>query len=161
MPIITIDTHIQAPINIVFDLARSIELHSISVSQTAEKAIAGRTSGLIEKGETVTWEATHFGVRQQLQSIISEMDAPYYFRDEMLKGAFKSIYHEHIFEKIDKNNTKMIDLFNYKSPYGIIGRFADFLFLKKYMHGFLFERNETIKKYAESDQWRDIIQHVD
>lgn len=72
MPIIKISLFIKAPIQVCFDLSRSIDLHMESTSHTNERAIKGRTSGLIELGETVTWEATHFGIRQQLTSIITE-----------------------------------------------------------------------------------------
>ena len=45
----------QAPISVVFDLSRSIDLHKISTQQTKEEDIPGVTSGLIKKGEWVTW----------------------------------------------------------------------------------------------------------
>ncbi|MCG1036514.1 hypothetical protein [Polaribacter sargassicola] len=48
MPRIEIKTEIKADINIVFDLSRSIDLHKISTKHTNEKAIAGKTNGLIE-----------------------------------------------------------------------------------------------------------------
>lgn len=60
MPLITLNTKIYAPINICFDLSRSIDFHSRSASNTNEKAVSGRINGLIELDETVTWEATHF-----------------------------------------------------------------------------------------------------
>jgi len=47
-------TLIHAPINQVFDLSRNIDFHMLSAKQTNEKAIAGRTSGLIRLNETVT-----------------------------------------------------------------------------------------------------------
>ena len=54
MPLIHLNTYIQAPIEVVFDLSRSIELHTLSTAHTNEQAIAGKTSGLLELGETVT-----------------------------------------------------------------------------------------------------------
>jgi len=57
---------INAPIERCFDLARDIDFHQRSLTDTGERAIGGVTSGLIALGETVTWEATHFGVRQRL-----------------------------------------------------------------------------------------------
>jgi hypothetical protein len=62
MPKIELTTHINAPIGRVFDLSRSIDLHMESTKKTGEKAIAGKTSGLIELGETVIWRAKHFGI---------------------------------------------------------------------------------------------------
>ncbi len=50
MPLIELSTGIRAPIERVFDLARSIDAHVASTGQTRERAVAGRTSGLIELG---------------------------------------------------------------------------------------------------------------
>ena len=86
MPIIELETRIQANIDVVFDLSRSIDLHLISSKQTHEKAIAGKTSGLIELGETVTWKAKHLGIYQTLTTQISAYDKPRYFVDEQIQG---------------------------------------------------------------------------
>ena len=72
----------------------------VSTSETGEKAIAGRTKGLIELNETVTWRAKHLGVWQNLTSKITEFNSPYYFVDEMVSGAFKSFRHEHHLKKV-------------------------------------------------------------
>ena len=61
MPTIYLSTFIRATPTTTFDLSRSIDLHQISTKQTQEKVIAGRMSGLIELGESVTWRAKHFG----------------------------------------------------------------------------------------------------
>ncbi len=104
MPSIIIETLINAPIERCFDLSRSIDLHTDSMKHTGEKAIAGRISGLIELGETVTWEAKHLGIRQTLTSKITEFDNPNYFVDEQVSGAFKSIRHEHRFVQQGRTN---------------------------------------------------------
>ncbi len=78
MPKIQLETDIQSTLEICFDLARSIDLHKISTRHTKEEAIAGRTVGLIVLGEFVTWQATHFGIRQQLTSKITAMERPYF-----------------------------------------------------------------------------------
>lgn len=148
MPIIKLTMFIKAPIQLCFDLSRSIDIHMESTSQTNERAVRGRTSGLIELGETVTWEATHLGVRQHLTSIITEFDPPYRFVDEMVNGAFKRFRHEHIFELQD-DGTLMTDKFDYTSPFGPLGRLADRMFLQSYMARLLFRRNEYIKCIAE------------
>jgi ligand-binding SRPBCC domain-containing protein len=147
--IIELATHINAPIERCFDLARSIDLHIESTKHTGEKAIAGRTSGLIELGETVTWEAKHFGIRQTLTSKITEFDYPNSFTDEMVEGAFKSIKHEHLFHAIN-DKTVMNDIFVFESPFGILGSLANFLFLARYMENLLKKRNKVIKEAAES-----------
>ena len=156
MPRIELQTEINAEKQLVFDLARSIDLHKISTEHTNEQAVAGRMSGLIELGESVTWKAKHFGVYQFLSSKITEFENPNFFVDEMEKGAFKSIVHRHIFSEIP-NGTLMIDIFEYKSPLGIFGKIADKLFLKKYMTDLLTKRNNTIKDFAESNKWKQLF----
>ena len=150
MPKIEVITEVEAPIERVFDLSRSIEVHEQGQMTKKEKAIAGKISGLIEKGESVTWEAVHFGIKQRLTSKVVEMEKPVYFRDSMVSGAFKRFDHDHIFESKGNGMTRMIDVFDYTSPLGILGRIADNLFLENYMTKLLRERNSEIKNIAES-----------
>lgn len=156
MPIIKLETKINAPVERVFDLSRSIDLHTKSTSKSNERAIAGRITGLIELGETVTWEATHLYVKQNLTSKIVAYDRPNHFRDSMQKGAFARLDHDHFFEEI-KEGTLMRDVFDYTSPFWIFGKIADKIFLEKYMKRFLIERNKMIKEIAESDEWKKFI----
>lgn len=156
MPKIELNTFITANKTLVFDLARSIDLHKISTQNTKETAIAGKTHGLIDLNESVTWHAKHFGVYHTLTSKITAFNPPYYFVDEMASGIFKSFKHEHHFKDLD-GGTLMTDVFEYESPYGVLGRLADHLFLQKYMTKFLRERNQIIKEFAESDKWKKVI----
>jgi ligand-binding SRPBCC domain-containing protein len=149
MPRIELTTIINAPIERVFDLARDIDLHMESTKQTGEEAISGKTSGLIELGETVTWRAKHFGIWQTLTSKIAEFDKPNFFVDEMVQGAFKSFRHEHHFSTVD-GYTTMKDAFVFELPLGVLGRLFNFLVLTKYMTKLLEERNRMIKGAAES-----------
>ena len=66
-------------IETVFDLSRSIDLHTISTKKTKEEAIAGKTSGLISLNETVTWKAKHLGFYQILTSKITEISISNFF----------------------------------------------------------------------------------
>ena len=156
MAIIELHTYISAPIERVFDLARSIDLHTNSTLQTGEQAIAGTTFGLIALGEEVTWRARHFGVLQTLSVRITEFERPTHFADVMLRGAFKKMEHHHYFE-ISGEGTAMRDVFSFQSPLGILGRIVDALFIKQYMKSFLIERNRVIKTAAESDCWKQYV----
>ena len=156
MPRIELKTVIKAHISLVFDLSRSIDLHQTSTKHTNEQAVAGRVSGLIKMGESVTWRAKHLGFYQKLTSKITAFNAPHHFTDEMQKGIFKSISHEHHFIKTTKG-TIMTDYFDYESPFGLLGKLMDKVFLKQYMTNFLLLRNATIKEFAESDKWRKIL----
>jgi ligand-binding SRPBCC domain-containing protein len=150
MSTIHLKTIIKADVQTVFDLARDIGLHQKSTFKTGEKAIAGRVSGLIEEGETVTWRAKHLGVYQTHTSKIISMEKPHQFTDIMLKGTFKSLKHQHIFKQEGKN-TIMTDIFEFESPFGIIGKLFNYFFLKNYLTNFLLERNKLIKVTVENN----------
>ncbi|RQO32192.1 cell division protein [Taibaiella sp. KBW10] len=155
MASIYLETWINAPRQLVFDLARSIDLHQESARETNEKAIAGRTSGLIGLNETVTWRAKHLGFYQELTTRITLMQVPERFEDVMEKGIFKRLHHIHLFEEKD-SGTLMTDQFIFTSPLGWLGKAADRLFLTHYLKGFLIKRNKLLKKRAEHLQNQSI-----
>lgn len=154
MASLRIETIIAAPVEMCFDLSRDIDVHLRSMADTGERAVAGRTLGLIDLGETVTWEARHLGARRRFTSRITAFDRPRYFRDEMAQGDFCSFVHDHRFEACAEG-TRMIDELNFHSPYGLIGRFVDWIFLTGYLRRLLARRCEVIKKEAESRRSRE------
>lgn len=149
MPKIELETNIRASVETVFDLSRCVDLHVESTAQTNERAVAGKTSGLLELGDTVTWEATHFFVRQQLTVVIAKYERPNFFRDTMQRGIFRRFDHDHYFEQTD-SGTRMRDVFDYSLPYGLFGQAANMLLVNRHMRKLLVLRNELIKSVAES-----------
>ncbi|MBD3676085.1 MAG: SRPBCC family protein [Planctomycetaceae bacterium] len=149
MAFIRIVTRIAASTEECFDLARDIDFHAQSLEHTGERAVAGCTTGLIEFGESVTWEARHLGVRQQLTSQLTEVDRPHHFRDEMTSGAFRSFMHDHWFESHD-GETTMVDEIVFHSPLGPLGWLVDKLFMTGYLKRLIEERCQAIKAEAES-----------
>ncbi len=144
-------TNIKSSVDIVFDLARSIDLHIDSTTGTNEKAIGGKLSGLMALGDTVTWRARHLGVYQKLTVELVEFDRPKLFVDVMLKGAFKSMRHSHHFE-MKGEVTVMTDVFDFESPFGILGRVFNQIYLKAYLIKFLEKKNKILKEVAEEKQ---------
>jgi ligand-binding SRPBCC domain-containing protein len=149
MPVIRLETELHAPIETCFDVARSIDIHAAAAAKSRERAVAGVTNGLIGLGETVTWEAVHFGVKQRLTSRITAYDRPRRFVDEMVRGAFHSFTHVHDFRNIPAG-TLMLDVFRYTAPLGPLGRIADKIYLEQYMRRFLKERACYLKQAAEA-----------
>ncbi len=149
MVVVRTSIEISAPIDLCFNLARDIGLHTKTVwKHTKEKAVDGVMSGLIGPGQTVTFEATHFLIKQRLTSKITEYEEPCIFVDEMQKGAFKSLRHVHEFTEVE-GKTKMTDTLYFEAPFGWLGKIVDQLILKKYMLRFLEHRNQQLKLYAE------------
>lgn len=156
MPLIHLTTVIHAPLTRVFDLSRSITLHKRSMEHLQEEAVKGKTSGLIEYDETVTWRAKHLRKVRVLTTRITAMQKHHYFCDEMEEGDFTFMKHEHHFHEI-KNGTVVIDIFEFGTPYGRFGRWFEKIYLKNYMKRLLQQRNKIIKEYAESEKWRVIL----
>lgn len=148
MPAIRHDLIINAPVTVCFDLSRNVKVHTQTTSKTREKAVGGVTTGLLNNGDTVIWEAVHFGIKQRLTAQIVEMNAPHSFTDVMVKGAFKSFNHTHEFIEQD-NGTLMRDTFNYQAPLGLLAKIAVYCFLKRYMQNFIAMRAHNLKNMAE------------
>jgi ligand-binding SRPBCC domain-containing protein len=148
-------TRIRAPMERCFDLSRSIDLHLQSTAGTGERAVAGVTSGLIGLDEQVTWRAKHLGVWQEFTSKITAMDRPTYFRDEMVRGAFRSFEHDHFFAERD-GVTEMRDVLRFAAPVPLLGQVAEIL-LRSYLRRFLRERNEVLKRVCEGEEWRRFL----
>ena len=156
MPTIHLTTFIAAPVNVVFDLSRHVDLHKQSMSKYREEAVAGTRFGLIEKEDTVTWKAKHFFKNRFLRVKITDMQKPVQFTDVQLQGSFKMMKHEHHFKSCD-NGTIMIDLLHFESPYGILGKWLNQFYLTRYMKNLLEQRNRTIKEFAESGKWKRLL----
>jgi ligand-binding SRPBCC domain-containing protein len=146
---IELATAIMANRERCFDLSRDLDLHLRSMSHTGERAVAGRTSGLIELGEEVTWQARHFWVVHHHTSRITAFDRPAHFRDSMVAGRFKRFEHDHFFD-VGEGSTRMRDVLYFESPLGIVGRLVDRFVLSGYLTRLLLKRNSILKEAAET-----------
>ncbi len=152
MPIIEIHTSIDAPVERVFDLCRSVDAHVATATSTGERPVGGVTTGLLSLGDQVTWSARHLGRRWQLTSRITAFDRPHRFRDSLVSGVFERFDHDHEFEARG-NTTRVRDVFDFTSPWGLLGRIADALVVTRHMRQFLERRMADLKRIAESDAW--------
>jgi ligand-binding SRPBCC domain-containing protein len=142
---VVVETRIAAPVRRVFDLARSVELHVESAAASDERAVAGKTSGLLGAGDSVTWEARHLGRWRWLTVRITAFDPPRSFRDEQMEGPFVSFRHDHRFEA-ESGGTLMTDVLDFASRVPLVDR----LVLAPYLRRFLKRRNDAIRRAAGS-----------
>ncbi|MGV3656466.1 MAG: SRPBCC family protein [Chitinophagaceae bacterium] len=157
MPYIHLTTFIAAPVERVFNLSRSIDVHKHSMKKHGEEPVGGLRSGLMNVNDIVTWQAKHLFKERKLKVKITAMQVPFQFTDEMVEGDFTKLKHEHYFKPIE-NGTIMIDQFWYEIPYGKAGAFFNYVFFNRYMEGLLQHRNEVIKQLAEGEQWKKYLQ---
>ncbi|MBM3914638.1 MAG: SRPBCC family protein [Sphingomonadales bacterium] len=156
MPKIHLTTFIGAAAEVVFDLSRHITLYKESMAPYKQEAVAGTRFGLIEKGDTVTWRSHHL-FKERLQRVkYIELQRPDVMIEVQLQGDLASLRHEHYFKSID-NGMLLIDLLEFEMPYGSLGRLFNSFYFTGYMESLLHRRNETIKRFAETDRWKKIL----
>ncbi len=140
-------TDISPPVEMCFDLSRSIDLHLESMVASGERAVGGVTSGLIGPDEQVSWQARHFGIQWRMTSRITAFEPPHRFVDEMVSGPFSSFRHEHHFIEHD-DGTRMTDTVVVRMGLGPIGPVVD-AFAVAYLRRLMATRNRVIKNRAE------------
>lgn len=158
MPTVELTTRIDAPIERVFDLARSVEAHEASVATTGERAVGQVTEGLLGDGDRVTWRGSHFGFTLERTAEVTGYDRPRWFRDEQVAGPFAEMVHDHRFER-HRGVTRMTDECSFVLPYGPLGEFLGSRFLTGYLELRLRERADHLRRVAESgDEWRRYLE---
>jgi ligand-binding SRPBCC domain-containing protein len=151
MAVIVIDTEIDAPVELCFDLALNVEAHAESAAFSNERLVApGRLSGTLELGDLVAFEGRHFGMRQRFIARIVAVDRPRLVVDEMVEGVFRRLRHVHEFYPRPGSATLMRDTLDWEPPLGALGRVADALFLKRHMTRFVSTKQAHLKRIAES-----------
>ena len=155
MPLIHLTTFITAPLDRVFKLSLSVDLHKYSMKHYDERIVDGVMSGLMKLHDTVTWRAKHLFRERRMTVKITSLEAPHLFTDEQQQGPFQLMKHEHYFKEVE-NGTIMIDQFRFNSK-GFAGKLFDQLYIEKYLKKLLTERNAAIKHAAETTQWKQFL----
>ncbi len=153
---IEFNTHIKAPIQRCFDLARSIDFHKISISAVKEESIAGITTGLIGHNQRALMQSQLWGRYFTTELKIAKFTPPYFLSYEIVDSTFQSIVHDYYFYDISEE-TVMVNHFYYRPRWGLIGDIVNFLFLQNYLTRTITKRNDLLRDYAETEKWKDIL----
>jgi ligand-binding SRPBCC domain-containing protein len=79
-----------------------------------------------------------------------ELDPPRRFVDEMIKGPFASLRHTHEFRQ-EGSEVVMWDTLTWQSPWGLLGRLADLLFVQRHLRAYLTRKQTNLKVHAERE----------
>ena len=90
-----------------------------------------------------------FGIRVHWQTEIFNVEKPGMFADRQLKGPYKIWEHTHTFLKKD-NGVLMKDHVKYQLPFGIIGRIAQSILVKKKIENIFIYRRKVLEKIFEN-----------
>lgn len=139
MTTIAIDTIIEAAAERCFDLVRDPRI------QAEPPPLV---SGEFGTGQRVTFRSKKFGVSRDLTVEVTEFDRPRRMVDEMVEGPFAAFTHIHEFIP-QGNRTLMRDTLEWTSPFGILGRIADLVLIKRTLSKIVRGRNDKLKRLAE------------
>lgn len=134
-------TAVAAPPDQVFAVSLDVESHTRSMADSSERAVGGKTWGELALGDTVTFQARHFGLTWRLTTRITSYDPSRFFVDEQESGPFKRWHHAHYFEPDGTGGTIMRDVIDFASPLEPVGHIVDRLLLGRYMPHLIRTRN--------------------
>ena len=148
---------IAAPVERVFALSLDVGVHVDSMAAHDERVVAGVGAGRMAEGDTVTWEARHFGIRFRMTSLVFDVDEPHAFSDRQIHGPFAEFRHRHTFtparppgtpESSGEHATLMRDEIMFRSPFGPIGRVVDALVMRRHLVRLIQQRGDTLAALA-------------
>jgi ligand-binding SRPBCC domain-containing protein len=83
------------------------------------------------EGQIIDYELKLYGIKFRWRTLIEAWKPEEYFVDRQLKGPYALWHHTHTFEEVAPNRTLMRDQVLYEMPFGIFGRLAHWLFVRR------------------------------
>ena len=134
---------VDRPIDEVFAFfADAHNLEKITPPWVGFKILSMSTAS-IEAGTIIRYRLRLHGIPVHWRTNICEWNPPYFFVDEQTRGPYKKWRHTHKFEA-HGSRTKMMDEVQYSLPFGILGRIAHSLKVRKDVSRIFDYRRERI-----------------
>lgn len=105
----------------------------------------------MKEGTLLDYRLSLFGIPFYWQTLIERWSPEDSFVDTQLKGPYKLWHHTHTFEELAPNQTLMRDRVLYGIPYGIFGRLAQALFVKRALNLIFDYRKEMTTRLLTPD----------
>jgi ligand-binding SRPBCC domain-containing protein len=148
---IEVVTEIDAAADVVFGLELDMDVHAASLAASGETATTSSGRRRVALGDEVTFRARHFGVVWRMTSRITAYEPPRRFVDEQVRGPFRALHHEHVFDHLGAGRTRMTDRMTVSAPLGLLGHLATRMLLAPYLRRLLMRRSAHVKRLAESE----------
>ncbi|WP_305788319.1 SRPBCC family protein [Symbioplanes lichenis] len=139
-------TEIDAAPELVFGLELDMDVHAASLRASGETATTSTGRRQLALGDEVTFRARHFGVVWRMTSRVTAHEPPHRFVDEQVRGPFRALRHEHLFDDRGVGRTRMTDRMTITAPLGPVG----LLVAVPYLRRLLRQRAAHIKRLAEA-----------
>src|SRR5690242_10644689 len=106
-------------------------------------------------GTLIEYRLSLFAVGFRWKTLIEEWTPDTSFADTQLDGPYALWQHTHSFEAIDANRTGVRDRVLYRLPFGIFGRIAHTLFVRRTLEKIFSYRADVIARLLAPDTRRD------
>lgn len=150
--VIELVTVVRCSAERLFDLELDMDAHSASLAASGETATTSTGRPVLGLGDEVTFRARHLGCTWTMTSRVTEHERPFRFVDEQVRGPFRAMRHEHLFDATGDGFVRMTDRMSVVAPLGILGEAVARLLLKPYLRRLLVTRAGHIKMLAENDR---------
>jgi len=129
----------------VFDFFKSPENLSKLTPSKLNFKILMPTPIKMKNGQLIDYTINILGSRVHWRTMITSYSEPYEFIDQQLIGPYTMWHHKHTFE--DKGDyVDMNDEVNYVMPFGVFGKIAHYLYVKKELEDIFLYRTKIIDK---------------
>lgn len=153
MPVlIEVVTIIHAPPAVVFDLELDVDVHTASLATSGETATTSTGLRQLHLHDEVTLHARHLGLHWRMTSRVTAYDRPHRFVDEQTHGPFHALHHEHLFDDLTEQRTRMTDRMSVTAPAGVLGEVIAHMLLAPYLRRLLRRRGAHVKAVAEASR---------
>jgi len=101
------------------------------------------------EGMIISYKVSPFlGIKTTWVTEITHVKDKYYFVDEQRLGPYAIWHHQHFLEA-DPKGTMMKDIISYQPPFGMLGKAANALFIKKKLEEIFAYRAKVMKELFE------------
>ena len=105
----------------------------------------------MKEGAVIDYRIKISGLPMRWTSLIKKYDPPNMFIDEQTRGPYALWHHKHLFEE-NTSGTLVKDEVDYAVPYGLLGRLAHFLFVKRQLNKIFSYRKKIIEDYFRGEK---------
>lgn len=100
----------------------------------------------MQTGAVIDYTIKVFGIRRYWTTLITDFEPGRRFVDVQLKGPYEFWHHTHTFEASERG-TLMKDMVRYVLPFGLLGRLAHALVVRRQLKGIFDYRERVISRY--------------
>ena len=138
---------INLPQKLVWDFFSSPESLELITLKHINISVFTKTPGCTVKDQIIDIDIIINRIcRIKWVTKILEVNEPYGFVDQQIKGPFKNWKHAHYINKKDEEHTTIHDVVSYQLPFGVFGKLLDKLFVNKMLKKLINQRYNKLEE---------------